>query len=175
MSEFTNLEKEHLELAEKLVEGKIPDPAVIYPFLEKAVGASRGIRCIEDRHELRGILRFWAGHLVMEGHPFPDIDINTPERVPEHLETKEIGVNRRYHETLATACSNAGSEDFAENYQKLKILISELRDQMAASRIDLARALGVRNISTDSPAQRRSSKTPQRFLPVRARRNRSNG
>lgn len=60
----------------------------IKDFIERAVAAAPRITCIEDRHDLRRSLRYWASILSLQGEPYPDIDIDREGREPELLESR---------------------------------------------------------------------------------------
>lgn len=54
-------------------------------LIERALNASPQLRFLEEREDVRSILRFWAGYISSIGEPFPDIDIDTPTRRPDEI------------------------------------------------------------------------------------------
>lgn len=78
------------QLTKHWASGEEVPSSSISRLIQMGLDNSPTITNIEDRQELRYILRVWAGRLRRLGHRFPDIDIDTPSRRPTSLTSRSI-------------------------------------------------------------------------------------
>jgi hypothetical protein len=80
---FRRIKEAHDQLATTLAMGKEPRPEAVHAIISLALRSSTEIVYLEDREELRSILRTWGSYLSLKGEEFPNIDIDQPDVVPK--------------------------------------------------------------------------------------------
>jgi len=84
-SEFDIIIAFHKKLSSQCTSREKAEANTILKFIENTLKKSKKVTAIEDREELRYILRFWGSYLTSQGLKFPDIDIDSSGRKPKNV------------------------------------------------------------------------------------------
>lgn len=68
----------HERMDDALVAGEEPSTEAVSAFLRLALQHSHEIRSIEERRELRYLMRLWTSYLSVRGAPMAELDIDAP-------------------------------------------------------------------------------------------------
>ena len=99
-SEFAFILRRHRQLSARWAKGedKAVSASAIQSFVDSLLPSSANITSIEDREEIRYILRLWASRLTTLDQPYPDIDIDEGEYRPSELTTRPCPSDREIAE-----------------------------------------------------------------------------
>lgn len=78
----------HGELMDQFTDENTVDLDRVKALIAAALGIAARVDYIEDRYELRRILRRWANYITTQEEEYPDVDIDRPDRQPRQLRTK---------------------------------------------------------------------------------------
>jgi len=88
LSEFSQVQAAHRRLNRVVAAGGDPSAGELREFIRMTVNLSSRVEVLEDREQMRYVLRVWASYLSHMGEAVPDTDIDTPERSPARLRAR---------------------------------------------------------------------------------------
>lgn len=140
MSNIAGITGLHEALRDRLAEGQTVSPETVDNLIAIALREAPSTSFVEDRHELRNLLRFWGCYLVSLGRPLPDIDIDAPSRQPPALLLRPVPPDSTLHSSecvvgighLQSAFSEyLASADLRESMRDLGKVLPDVIEQQA--------------------------------------------
>lgn len=101
----------HNSLSNKLISNEDINYEEIQQYLNIIVKNSKKLQYVEDRQEVRVILRYWANYLNNLLGEWPDVEIDSKERRPDVLKTKSINTFINIDENPVEMAGNLRSLD----------------------------------------------------------------
>lgn len=129
-NEFSGILSFHKQLADSWANNEDIPASTIHAFIKMCLSHASHINNIEDRQELRYILRVWGTRLAKIENRFPDIDIDVSERQPTHLLSKQITESEQSSSILVGSLKELRSLE-----KKLARLVAEDVSDEALSKI----------------------------------------